>query len=221
MNTATERFVRTLQNDRQVLGIILFGSWARGNHRPESDVDLLVIRIDGFTRRVEQHDDQFFEITYTTEQGAITFWQANPDDAVELWRVAQVLFDRDGTVARLKAVGDAIEKQGKPPLSADQYAHMQFDSFDEIRAAEAMAADDPTTAKMLLALKVLQLSERFFDVRQLWTPPPKLRLPQIQQHHPALYKLIVASFDTASVSEQIRLAKQITEVGLNIPSHST
>ena len=36
-----------------VVGVLLFGSRARGDHRPDSDVDLVVIVRDGFRRCVE------------------------------------------------------------------------------------------------------------------------------------------------------------------------
>src|SRR5687768_4882701 len=106
MNSITLQFVEELQTNSNVIGIILFGSWARGNNRPDSDVDLLVILQDGFKRTVEYREEQAFEITYTTEQGAIEYWQSNPNDAVELWNVAKILFDRDGTVSRLQQAGN-------------------------------------------------------------------------------------------------------------------
>jgi predicted nucleotidyltransferase len=73
MNTITQQYIGELQQNPQVLGIILFGSWARGNNRPDSDIDLLVIVKDGFKRTVEYREGQTFEITYTTEQGAIQY----------------------------------------------------------------------------------------------------------------------------------------------------
>ena len=113
MNTVTQQYIEKLQKSPDVLGIILFGSWARGNNRVDSDVDLLVIVQEGLKRTVEYREGQAFEITYTTEQGAMEYWQSNPDDAVELWRSAKVLFDRDGTVARLRQAGNEIKERGK------------------------------------------------------------------------------------------------------------
>lgn len=53
LNAIAQQYIEELQTDSNVLGIILFGSWARGNNRPDSDVDLLVIVQDGFKRTVE------------------------------------------------------------------------------------------------------------------------------------------------------------------------
>ncbi len=70
MNEATQKFLEELKQQSEVLGVIMFGSWARGNNRPDSDVDLVVILTEGYRRTVEQRDGQDFEIIYTTEKGA-------------------------------------------------------------------------------------------------------------------------------------------------------
>lgn len=47
MNTDTKQFIEELKGRSDVLGVIMFGSWARGNNRPDSDVDLVVILTEG------------------------------------------------------------------------------------------------------------------------------------------------------------------------------
>ena len=42
MNEDTVQFIEELKTRQDVLGIILFGSWARGNNRPDSDVDVML-----------------------------------------------------------------------------------------------------------------------------------------------------------------------------------
>lgn len=43
-------FVDELKNREDVLGVILFGSWARGTNIDDSDFDVLVIQREGFLR---------------------------------------------------------------------------------------------------------------------------------------------------------------------------
>lgn len=52
MNSTAEQFIAELREDPNVLGVLLFGSWARGNQREDSDIDLIVIVRDGFRRVV-------------------------------------------------------------------------------------------------------------------------------------------------------------------------
>jgi predicted nucleotidyltransferase len=83
MNLETQNFVEELKKRQDVIGVILFGSWARGNNRPDSDVDLVVILNEGYRRTVEYRNKQAFEIIYTTEKGAFDFWESHKDDALD------------------------------------------------------------------------------------------------------------------------------------------
>ena len=212
MNTTTEQFIAELREKPEVLGILLFGSWARGNHREDSDVDLMVIVEHGFHRIVEKRANQAFEIIFTSEGDAVSFWHANRDDAAELWRTARILFDRDGTMQRLQRVGTEIISQGKAPLPAEQLAHIRFDIDDQLKAIEAFAHTDPLTARLLLSTKMLQLTELYFDVRQLWTPPPKQRLAVIKETDSRFYDLIARYYETPSLSVQIDTFKSILAI---------
>jgi predicted nucleotidyltransferase len=212
MNTSTQQYIEELQTNSHILGIILFGSWARGNNRPDSDVDLLVIVQHGFKRTVEYREGQAFEITYTTEQGAMAYWQSNPDDAIELWNIAKVLFDRDGTLARLQKSARELKEKGKLPLTADQHEHYKFDAHDQLKAIAGLATSDPATARMLLSTKVFQLTELFFDTRQLWTPPPKQRLAIIKDINHNLYNLISRYYDESSIFKQITIVQSIITI---------
>jgi len=209
MNTTTEQFIVELREKPEVLGILLFGSWARGNNRDDSDVDLIVVVEHDFHRIVEKRANQSFEIIFTSENDAISFWRANPDDAAELWRTAKILFDRDGTMQRLQRVGTEIISQGKTPLSAEQLAHLRFDVGDQLKAIEAFAHKDPLTARLLLTAKMLQLTELYFDIRQLWTPPPKQRLDVIKETDRRFYDLIAKYYETPSLVMQIDTFKSI------------
>jgi hypothetical protein len=122
------------------------------------------------------------------------------------------LFDRDGTVARLKQAGNEIKERGKTPLTADQYRHYEFDVHDQLKAIEKLANSDEATARMLLSIKVFQLTELFFDIRQLWTPPPKQRLAIIKNINHNLYDLIAKYYDEQSLLEQINIVKSIVRI---------
>jgi predicted nucleotidyltransferase len=209
MHRAVQQHIETLQADPNVLGILLFGSWARGNNRPDSDIDLLVIVQQGFERTIEYREGQAFEITYTTEHAAVEYWRSSPDDAVELWSIAKVLFDRDGTMARLQRVGRDIQDQGKPPLAPARLAHAQFDIGDQLRAVEELASSDPVTARMILSIKIVQLSELYFDLRQLWTPPPKQRLGVLKRTDSEVHNLIAAYYQEVSLTRQLTVARAL------------
>lgn len=126
-----------------------------------------------------------------------------------------MLFDRDGTVVRLQRVGHEIRAKGKAPLTDEQYAHDKFDAYDQLKAVEKLAKRDRTTARLLLSSIVFHLTERFFDIRQLWTPPPKQRLTVLKRIDPKLYNLLVSYYDEGSLLGQINIAKSILTIVFN------
>src|SRR6267154_1507387 len=204
-----DAFVDQLKTRSDVLAVILFGSYARGDSRPDSDMDLVVILSVGYKRGVEYYEGQAFEIIYTTEQGATDYWRANKHDAAALWEVAQILLDRDGTGERLTQVGESIRAEQPAGLSADQIAHARFDQEDSINAAEAIAPSDPATATLLLYKKVSTLIETYFNLRQKWTPPPKQQLNTIRKQDAPLGELFDLFYNASSTSDRIQIARQL------------
>lgn len=216
LNKETEEFFEDLKQRPDVLGVILFGSWARGNNRPNSDVDLLVILEAGFKRAVEYRGNQTFEIIYTTEKAAVEFWESSKDECARFWEIAKILFDKDGTIQALQTQAIQITKAGKPALDADELAHFQFDAEDQLRYIQHILSTDQTTANLLLTNKVFMLTELFFDVRQLWIPAPKQRLSEIKSISPAFYTLLETFFaEEVTITKRISLTEQMIPLVLN------
>jgi hypothetical protein len=217
LNKATKDFVEKLRSDENVLGVILFGSWARGNNRPDSDVDLVVILKEGYQRCVETHENQVFEIIYTTEQGALDFWKSHLDDAFGLWDVAKILIDKDGVMEKLKnKITDVLEK-GKPQISKLAIEQFRFDAEDQVDYAEKIKESDITTSKLILNNKVFNLSSVYFDLRQKYIPAPKQRLSVIKKEDSELYDKYVRFYENSdNPSEQIRIARDIINIVFQI-----
>lgn len=209
MEEEAQQILASLRATPDVLGIILYGSRARGNARADSDYDLLVIVKQGFRKAIERRVGTTFEIIYTTEQSCAAYWQGSKDDCVDLWQVAKVLFDRDGTVQRLKEVADRIKASGKDPLPAEEIAIARFEIFDQFKAIRSLAGSDETTAKMLLASHVLRLSALYFDLRQLWTPPPKQRLAALKTLDPQFFGFLEEYFAGKALARQIALVEKM------------
>ena len=213
MNEQTKLFLEELKNRKEVVGVILFGSWARGNNRENSDVDLVIILEDGYQRCIENRNGQVFEIIYTTEKGAFDFWESNKDDAYGLWSVAKILFDRDGRIQTLKDKITTVLEQGKNDINSLQIEQYKSDVEDLNNYAEEIAKIDLLTAKLLIFNKVFALTELFFDVRKMWTPAPKQRLQKIKELNPTFYNLLEKFYnENTTFPEKVEIMRQITSV---------
>lgn len=206
-----ETFINDLKARDDVRAIILFGSRARGNHRIDSDVDLIVILDEGFERVVEIVQDQAFEIIYTTRESAVEYWKSHKDDVVEFWKVAKVLHDRDGTGAALREIGLAIMREEKPALTDAQLRHAQWDLQDQLKAASSLVERDHTTALLILHSKMRQLLELYFDVRRLWTPSLKSILATLRERDAELAEKVEEFYASDSVEEKISITKQVID----------
>lgn len=205
------RFIERLEEDGNTLSVILFGSQARGNSRPESDIDLVVILKEGYKRVVEYFEDQAFEIIYTTEQAAIEYWQNNKYDAVGLWIVAKVLFDRDGTGEKLKNFGKEMCEETPPEVSESALAHLRFDFEDSLKAIEGIMGKDPATASLLLHKNVSGLINFYFDLKRIWRPAPKQQLQEILICDAELGNLFRDFYTNENLSGQLAVVKKITD----------
>ena len=209
MNEDTKLFIEELKVRPDVLGVIMFGSWARGNNRQDSDVDLIVILTEGYRRTVEYKNNQAFEIIYTTTKSALEFWQSKKDDCFGLWSVAKVIYDKDGTIEELRQKAKDILKEGKKPIDEYQKGQYKFSAEDEIRAVEKMVDTDEATANLVLTYTVQNLTVLFFDLRQMWTPAPKQRLSKIAEVDPNIGALFSRFYKSNLLNEKTELAKGI------------
>lgn len=210
MNADAMDFLEELKQRPDVVGIILFGSWARGNPRPDSDIDLIVIMKEGFQRTVEYRNKQAFEIIYTTEKEAFAYWESHKDDAFGLWEVAKILYDKDRGIQQLENRAKEMFADGKEPIDEVQLAHYRFDAEDQLKYVEGVLNSDPTSAILVLTNKIYALTELFFDVRRLWVPAPKQRLQKINAFSPELYSLIQWFYrEGTPLTEKVAIAKKI------------
>lgn len=105
------RYYEKLQRDPTVQAIFLFGSTARGEARPDSDIDLLVIAAGSFRHEILNHEGVEFEVFFNNESDTVLFWRENHDDFASFWADAQVIFDREGAVGRLRAEARTLNSE--------------------------------------------------------------------------------------------------------------
>src|SRR5437763_17076584 len=118
MNEAIQGFVDELAADPTVRGVILFGSHARGNARPDSDADLVIlVERDQFEMGFAERDGQKFELLRWSEAVAIRYATDNPDNAADFWQVAENLYDPDGAAARRRDRVAAVAADGTPRMA--------------------------------------------------------------------------------------------------------
>ncbi len=208
VNAVARAYVEELAARPDVEAVILFGSQARGDSRPDSDVDLLVLVAEGYRRAWDERDGQAFELLFLSADVARDYLGQNLDTAAEFWASAQILFEHDGRASRLRDQVQEMLAAGKPALDEGTLTSSRFNAEDQLRAAEGLALHDAATASAVLHNKVLELTGSYFDVRQRWTPSLKRRVAEIANTDPELHALLTA-FYAVRFAEQLELARKM------------
>jgi len=134
----------------EVLGVALFGSVARGDARPDSDVDVFVLVTDGMWREVEERGRRHVEFVFSSPQSTQAFGERRPDEYVKMWQEARVLLDKEGRMAELRQAAEDLRVRGKPRPDQRSIRHWQFDAEDQLRGVRGLRATDLPAAALVL-----------------------------------------------------------------------
>jgi predicted nucleotidyltransferase len=209
MEQAVRRLVDELRQQSNVLGIAVFGSAARGDGRPDSDIDVYVLVRDGSWRDVEERDGRNFEFVYSSPEASRAFAERRPDDYVTMWDDARILFDRDGDLEKLREHAKNLRKRGKVVPDERTVMHRHFDAEDQLKAVRSLRNSDPATAALVLHRLLEGLGQLYFDLRGEWTPAPKERLRRIRELEPELSAALDTFYATCAFDKKIAAAEDV------------
>jgi hypothetical protein len=193
----------------EVLGVALFGSVARGDARPDSDVDVFVLVKDGMWRDVEKRGQRHVEFVFSSPERTQAFGERRPDEYVQMWQEAQILLDNEGRMAELRRAAEDLRVRGKPRPDQRSIRHWQFDAEDQLRGVRGLRGRDLPAAVLVLHRHVEALTALFFDLAQEWAPPPKQRLQRIRELNPAVGEAFDRFYASANLDEQMQAAEQV------------
>lgn len=211
MKTILENFVSELQANDENRAIAVFGSYAKGLNRPDSDVDLLVITKASTRRDVVERERIHFEIVYATQPDAEEYYKNNLDNFVRFWRHARILYDPEKVLENFRMQAQEIEKQGKKALPENKIKHFKFDAEDQLRAIKYLNSKDPATATLMLSNVVFGLLEFYFDYKQIWKPAPKQLLEELRKINRDLARKFENCFLCQDMQDKIMLADGLVQ----------
>lgn len=211
MENILNEFVDILKKRPECIAIAVFGSYARGQQRPNSDIDVFVVVTEGAWRDIEMVNGQAFEMVYSSKEAATTYYQNNPNNAVQQWRDLKVIYDPNNVFDELRTIVNKIEKQGKKKLTDKAIRHFRFDVDDRIRVIEYLKEQDFATANYFLSVLGDQAMSLYFDLRQIWTPPPKQRISYLREHDKKVAQLAEELFSERLIAERIAAAKSLID----------
>jgi predicted nucleotidyltransferase len=188
--------------------VILYGSRARGTHRPDSDYDLLLVR-EG-----EGPVEQFISTWRGLQVDAFVYPESalDPERDVGLIRIRKgvTLRDDKGFGARLIQRVREVFERGPRPLSAETAASKR--AWVEKMLQRISRRDRaPVLADYRRVSLLQQLLELYFEFRGLWYLGEEEGLGWLFSHDPRAYAAFTAALTPGAPFEAIeRLARLVS-----------
>ncbi|MBI2030786.1 nucleotidyltransferase domain-containing protein [Candidatus Kaiserbacteria bacterium] len=99
-----QAFIDNESHKQDVLGVALFGSWARGDNRPDSDIDLFILTTDREQRAIEKVGMFNIEMVCTSEDLARKFAFKRTDPPMQAWEITHKQFDIEDAVRAARSL---------------------------------------------------------------------------------------------------------------------
>lgn len=175
--------------------VILYGSRARGDQRPNSDYDLLGIRDGGERMRdARLWHGAYLDLFIYPEQLV-----DRPDETMLQWLGGVVLFQKGQVGDTLLARLEALFRAGPAPLPPDERQTRRVWAGKMLeRAREGDAEANYRRAWLLTALL-----EDYFQLRDQWYLGPKRGLAWLREHDQSAYAAFEAALQPGASLDQI------------------
>lgn len=201
------KFLENYRHKSDILGLLIFGSFARGENRKNSDIDVFVLVKEGKKRDVIFTKNHTFEFVYSSQKESRKFAKQRPDAYLNMWNDAKIIFDKAGILKKMKKSSEKLKRLGKQSLSAKSIEHSKFDFDDSLKASKEIFKNDPATASMFLEKTFLSILQFYFDKNKIWTPPPKKIISFIKKNDSSFGQEIDKFYIENKFDEKLKIAQ--------------
>ncbi len=181
--------------------ILLGGSRATGNERPDSDWDLFLIGTYGATRErvAEVFEGKHLDLELVPSQFV-------EDDVLRIYygpvRALEVLLD--DSYGRGKATCVATKRaytQGPAQLAATDIRQLASELGRLLSKIEAYV-DEPVASAAHAAVYLQHLLPCWFALRREWSMPPHLAVPYIREQDPTFFEALLDMIDGGTAARR-------------------
>lgn len=205
MDDLLSKIVIDLQGRYNLPIIILYGSRARGDHTPSSDIDIVCF-VEGATPIGDARDfEGFYLDAWVYSSDAML---ASTDEFLR-FADGYCLYDSEGQgAAFLKELQQRIE-QGPKPLSASEIQHTKQWVYKMLERSKSLEVES-FYRLYWLAVDLLQI---YFDLRGQWYFGPKKSLAWLREHDATGYQLFSQVYNPSIRFDDLeKLAEYVTNI---------
>lgn len=174
------KVVAEAEEDKEIIGVLLTGSMARGDALPGTDIDVRFILVDGVSRPFDSRvrDGILLERGYADAKTARAALQTRPMN-VYAYLDGQVLYDPHGVVTELsRQARECFDGYEIRPADRTRIAFLLGCSRDKIRVA--VDGDDPLRAAFVAGTTSWGIMEGLWAANNKPLPPNSSIRPHLR-----------------------------------------
>jgi hypothetical protein len=205
--------VAELSGRADMVGVLFFGSVARGDATAMSDIDLYVIT----AADTRGHRGRFIgsvpvEVSFGSLAQFTNQVVEEQSVVVNAFATGRILLDRTGEVAALTRLAATFWSRGPAPLTPEARLRFRFHLTDAVRDLEDL--EEGSVEAILPAAVCVQMAiDALCGVRSVWTPPPRHAVRSLRRFAPdfaaKVERCAVRGFPAESVAD---LASEVLEL---------
>lgn len=213
--TALHHAVDFIFHEVEPVGVVASGTIILGRHHRASDLDLYVIHLAPFRRRIQRYFHGVPAEIFINPPAEIRAYFADEDAAgrrltAHMLATGAVVVDADPVVDALRS--EARQWLGKSTsMSAFDRVSSRYTIASRLEDALDLLDSDETSAAMLLGEAVLAMLEYFCKAEHGRIPRRKDLLAEIAGEHPDLATHVTAFFRATPLAERAELACEIAD----------
>jgi hypothetical protein len=213
--TALRHAVEFIFHELEPVGVIAAGTIIRGTAHSSSDLDLYVVHLDPYRRRIQRFFDGVPAEILVNPPSAIRTYFAQEDRdgrrlTAHMLATGVVIFQANPVVDELRA--EAAQWLGKQTYLSDvERVSTRYTIASRLEDALDVLATDDVTAAMLLGESVLAMLEYLCKAEHGQIPRRKDLVAQLAVDHAAVATRAAEFFRASQLSERARLAIEIAD----------
>lgn len=206
-----------LMGEKECIGVILHGSYARGTAHSQSDVDILcVTSADWFSKEIRRIDGKEVEIQIFPIEKIQRDFQKGMPFMIFAFLGAIILEDTDSQISQLCEKAREIWKKG--PKEAKKIEILLGKSFLRHRLEEidrlSKNPDDQGTLKLFCFLTFQAVLEAFQRLRGYWKDKTAHFMKDLPQKDPVFWEKCSKFLNSEENSERVETLKELVEYAL-------
>jgi len=205
--------LEALAQHQRYLGAFIFGSMARGDAGPQSDLDVkVVIDADNDCTNINHPhiDGVKLDITFISlnQLRRQTDAEIERGERVPMLAESIVVFDKTGALSRLKEEA----QQARPKaMQSDEHQLAQFLIYHADNKVERHLVDDPLAALLVMHVSFYDILSIHYQIQGRWRLSDKRLLRDLRGWDPALATLVEQFVATCEAQPKYALWSQIID----------